>query len=109
MGRLLKEIIILGLASVAGIYLVFPTFGILEFIPDVIPFVGNLDEAGAVLILLNTLRYYGVDLTKLWGRNNATPETITMDAQPARRAYTPPAENAPGVEDTVAEKRYNRR
>ncbi len=65
--RVLKEIIILGLAAIAVIYLLNPGAGIIELIPDNFPVVGNLDEAAAVLIILNTLRHYGMDLTRLYG------------------------------------------
>jgi hypothetical protein len=37
------------MAVVGGIYLLNPTAGILEIIPDNIPIVGNLDEGGATL------------------------------------------------------------
>jgi hypothetical protein len=37
---------------VGAIYLLNPTAGILELIPDITPFVGNLDEAGATALLL---------------------------------------------------------
>ena len=75
MKRLVKEMSILALAAVAVLYLLNPTAGILEFIPDNIPFLGNLDEAGAVLILVNTAAYYGLDLSRLYGR---TRETVEM-------------------------------
>jgi uncharacterized membrane protein YkvA (DUF1232 family) len=63
MGRIIKELLILGLAGFAAIYLMLPSF-----IPDFIPFVGWLDEGAATLILINTARYYGLDLTDLYGR-----------------------------------------
>ncbi len=44
------------------IYLVNPTAGFIELIPDTFPVIGNLDEAGAVLLLLKCLGYYGVSL-----------------------------------------------
>ncbi len=68
MRRLLKEMVIIGLGVIAFLYLMNPTLGILELIPDNLPLIGNLDEAGATLILLNTLRYYGLDLDHLFGR-----------------------------------------
>jgi uncharacterized membrane protein YkvA (DUF1232 family) len=34
------------------IYLVNPTAGVFEFIPDNIPLIGNLDEAGATAMLI---------------------------------------------------------
>jgi uncharacterized membrane protein YkvA (DUF1232 family) len=37
---------------VAAIYLINPTAGVLELIPDIAPFIGNLDEAGATALLL---------------------------------------------------------
>lgn len=41
---------------VGGIYLINPTAGLVEFIPDVLPFVGNLDEAAATALLLYGVR-----------------------------------------------------
>jgi uncharacterized membrane protein YkvA (DUF1232 family) len=46
------------------IYIINPTAGVIEIIPDNIPFIGNLDEAGAVLLVLRCLRIFGIDLTK---------------------------------------------
>jgi hypothetical protein len=67
--RIFKEMFIIGLALLAGFYLINPTAGIFELLPDNIPGVGNIDEATATLILLNTLRHYGLDLTKIFGRS----------------------------------------
>ena len=67
MTRLFKEMLIIALTVVAGIYMLNPTLGVFEFIPDVTPIIGNLDEAGATLIILNSLRYYGVNLDRLFG------------------------------------------
>ena len=67
--RIIKEMFIIGLAGVALLYLLNPTAGFLELLPDNIPLVGNLDEATATLILLNTLRHYGLDLTKIFGKS----------------------------------------
>ena len=72
MGRALKELLIIIVAIIAVIYLLNPTAGFLEMLPDNLPLVGNLDEAGAVAILLNTLNYYGIDITRLYGRRNPT-------------------------------------
>lgn len=71
MGRALKELVIIIVAIIAGIYLLNPTAGFLELLPDNLPIVGNLDEAGAVAVLVNTLGYYGIDMTKLYGRKKS--------------------------------------
>jgi uncharacterized membrane protein YkvA (DUF1232 family) len=39
-------------AIVSVIYLINPGAGFIELIPDNIPFVGNLDEAGATALLI---------------------------------------------------------
>ena len=49
----------LGLLAVAGLsvlYIANPTVGVFELIPDNLPGVGNLDEAGATALLLWSLR-----------------------------------------------------
>ncbi|HVS17830.1 MAG TPA: hypothetical protein VMT18_04455 [Planctomycetota bacterium] len=39
------------------IYVLNPTMGVFELLPDNLPGVGNLDEAGATAILIFGLRY----------------------------------------------------
>lgn len=60
------------LAPLAGIlaalYLINPTFGVFELLPDNLPLVGNLDEAGASLLLINVLAWYGIDLNRFGRR-----------------------------------------
>lgn len=46
-------------AVVCGLYLVYPSFGVFELIPDVIPIVGNLDEAAATTGLFVALAQLG--------------------------------------------------
>jgi hypothetical protein len=86
MGRLLKEMFILFLAAFAGIYLMFPTLGIFELIPDAIPIIGSIDEATATLIILNTLNYYGLNITNLYGsatkRRVEPPQQIVYEQRP---------------------------
>jgi len=62
MVRLLKEMLIVLLAVMALFYLMLPSV-----LPDFIPLIGWLDEGAATLTLLNTLKYYGLDLTNLYG------------------------------------------
>lgn len=60
----------------SGIYLVFPTLGIFELLPDYIPFVGNLDEATASAVLLSALRYFGWDITNMFKRGPVLPPPV---------------------------------
>lgn len=62
MPRLLREMIILGVTAFAGLYLILPSL-----IPDFIPVIGWIDEGMATLIIINTLNYYGINLTNLYG------------------------------------------
>jgi uncharacterized membrane protein YkvA (DUF1232 family) len=55
----------------AFLYLLNPTLGVFELIPDNLPLVGNLDDATAVMVLLGALRYFGLDLTARFGRSRA--------------------------------------
>jgi hypothetical protein len=73
--KLLKNVFVLALAAVAGIYLLNPTWGVFELLPDNIPGVGNVDEGLAVLILLNSTRYFGLDLTRFLSRGQETNTT----------------------------------
>ena len=64
----MKKLFVLFTAIVSLIYLLNPTAGVIELIPDNFPVIGNLDEAAAVAILLSALRFFGFDLTKFFGR-----------------------------------------
>ncbi|MBK9146967.1 MAG: DUF1232 domain-containing protein [Flavobacteriales bacterium] len=63
------------LIALAGLlsflYLLNPTLGLFEFIPDNIPLLGNVDDATAAMVLLGALRYFGWDLTNLFVRHRA--------------------------------------
>jgi hypothetical protein len=60
---------------VGGLYLINPTAGIFELIPDNFPIVGNLDEAAALFLILSTMSYLGMHL----------PEFLERWIQPAPR------------------------
>ncbi len=60
--------IVAAFGLVSGIYLLNPTAGVFELIPDNIPVIGNLDEAAAVAILISCLAYFGVDIGGFFGR-----------------------------------------
>ncbi len=44
--------LVFGLALVGLVYVLNPTFGIFEFIPDNLPIIGNLDEGLAYFLVL---------------------------------------------------------
>lgn len=44
-----------GALVLSALYLINPTAGIIELIPDNLPLLGNLDEAGATILLLKSL------------------------------------------------------
>ena len=67
----------IGLLSV--IYILNPTAGLFEIIPDNLPFIGNLDEAAAVALLLMCLKYFGIDLPNIFRRGEADDKTIEID------------------------------
>lgn len=55
---------VVGLTSL--LYLLNIGVGVIELIPDNIPIVGNLDEATATILLINYLRYLGINLSNIF-------------------------------------------
>lgn len=58
-----KSAVVLLLGVVSLIWLLNPPGLNLD---DTIPLIGNLDEAAAALILINCLKYFGLDLTRIF-------------------------------------------
>ncbi len=73
--RFLKDVLVFCVGAVALIYILNPGAGFLEFLPDNLPLLGNIDEAAAAGILIACVRYFGFDLTRLLKRDsrNSTP------------------------------------
>jgi uncharacterized membrane protein YkvA (DUF1232 family) len=46
------------LSLIGAVYLLNPTAGIIEIIPDNLPLVGNLDEAAAALLVWQGLNHF---------------------------------------------------
>lgn len=65
----MKKLGIILLGLFCAIYLLNPTAGIFEIIPDNLPIIGNLDEAAAVAGLLMCLRYFGIELPDIFRRD----------------------------------------
>ncbi len=48
----------LALGAAGFLYLLNPTFGVFELIPDNTPLVGNLDEAAATALLIGAIAFF---------------------------------------------------
>jgi uncharacterized membrane protein YkvA (DUF1232 family) len=76
---IVKKPVVFLLGLLSAIYILNPTAGLFEFIPDNLPFIGNLDEAAAVALLLMCLKYFGIDLPNIFRRGEADDKTIEID------------------------------
>ena len=54
----MKIIFVLILAFASIIYLLNPTAGIFELLPDNLPFIGNIDEALAAFVIYSSIEYF---------------------------------------------------
>ena len=75
----MKKIAIFCLGLLAALYILNPTAGVFEIIPDNLPLVGNLDEAAAVALLLMCLKYFGIDLPNIFRRGKEEEKTIEIN------------------------------
>ncbi|MCU0418341.1 MAG: DUF1232 domain-containing protein [Cyclobacteriaceae bacterium] len=53
----MKRTGVLLLMLLSGLYLLNPTWGVFELLPDNIPFIGNVDEALAAYVLYSGLEF----------------------------------------------------
>ena len=77
----MKNVIVFGIGLLSLLYILNPTAGVFEIIPDNIPFIGNLDEAAAVALLLMCLKYFGIDLPNIFRKDEADDQTIEIDKE----------------------------
>ncbi len=63
-----KDFVMLGIGIISIVYLLNFTLGFIEFLPDALPLVGNIDEVLVSGILLSVLNYFNIDLTKFFKR-----------------------------------------
>lgn len=64
--KILKHLIVIFLGVISVLYLMNPTAGILELLPDNLPGIGNIDEAAATALLLACFAYFGIDATRFF-------------------------------------------
>lgn len=77
--NIFSSLIVGVLGAVSAVYILNPTAGIFELIPDNIPVVGNLDEAAAAAILVSCLAYFGVDIGGIFGRKKKEDGVIDVE------------------------------
>ena len=75
----MKKPVVLCLGLLSALYILNPTAGLFEIIPDNLPFIGNLDEAAAVALLLMCLKYFGIDLPNIFRRGEKDDKIIDVD------------------------------
>lgn len=64
MDRQLKSLIVWVAGAVSALYLLNLGFGIVELIPDNLPFFGNIDEFAASIFTLALLDKLGIDFER---------------------------------------------
>jgi hypothetical protein len=77
---MIKSLFVFVLGVLSALYLLNPGAGIFDIVPDNIPGVGNLDEATATLLLINSLAYFGIDMRRFFKRdtNNDKPDKTKL-------------------------------
>ncbi len=63
-----KDKMVVGLGLLCFIYILNPSFGIFELLPDNLPFIGNLDEGLATTLLLWCLNYLGYNIGSIFNK-----------------------------------------
>ncbi|MFN2129465.1 MAG: hypothetical protein ACK2VD_02990 [Anaerolineae bacterium] len=71
--------------ALGSVYMINPTAGIFELLPDNLPVLGNLDEAAILFLMYSAMRYLGMRLPEFierWARPPAQlPSRIERDEQ----------------------------
>jgi uncharacterized membrane protein YkvA (DUF1232 family) len=79
-----KALAVVGII-IGAIYILNPTAGLLELIPDIAPVIGNLDEAGATALVL-----WGIQaLRQPSGTPLSLPDARTGASLPSAASKTP--------------------
>ena len=78
---MLKNIYTLLYGIICSIYLLNPTAGFFELIPDTIPIIGNIDEILATTLLLKCLSHFGINFfgSKDKKKDNDAPLTLPKE------------------------------
>jgi uncharacterized membrane protein YkvA (DUF1232 family) len=71
---ILGTLVAVAVAMFCVVYMLNPTAGFFEFIPDSIPFIGNVDEGLIMLLFLACLKYLGIDIPLGKSSRDAPPK-----------------------------------
>ena len=71
---ILGTLVAVAVAMFCIVYMLNPTAGFFEFIPDSIPFIGNVDEGLIMLLFLVCLKYLGIDIPLGKSSRDAPPK-----------------------------------
>ena len=63
-----KDFLVVIVGVVGILYTLNFGFGVLEILPDNIPFIGNIDEAFALFLVYSSAEYFGVNVKSLFKR-----------------------------------------
>ncbi|MCI5050916.1 MAG: DUF1232 domain-containing protein [Candidatus Pacebacteria bacterium] len=63
-----KDFVMAGLGIISLLYIFNITFGVVEFLPDNLPFVGNIDEALITTLLIAVLNYFNIPISDWFKR-----------------------------------------
>jgi uncharacterized membrane protein YkvA (DUF1232 family) len=89
----MKNALVGGLALLSMLYIVNPTAGFFEVLPDNLPLIGNLDELTASLVLFNAMKYFGIDVfSLLFPSKSAAPAKSKKEDQKASESQKPAQE-----------------
>lgn len=64
-----KDFVMLVIGVLSVIYVLNITFGLVEFLPDNLPFIGNIDEAVVTTVLISVLQYFDINPVGFFNRN----------------------------------------
>lgn len=63
-----KDFGMLFVGIISVLYVLNITFGIVEILPDNLPFIGNIDEALVTGLLISVLQYFDINVTQWFNR-----------------------------------------
>ncbi len=64
-----KDYLVAILGIVGILYMLNFGFGVMEFLPDNLPFVGNVDEVFALFLVYSSAEYFGIKMKSLFKRD----------------------------------------